>query len=371
MSPHLLACLLCLPGQATVDELLAQHEATMAKVQSLAVECDYFHCQPGEIPKLSYQSSAARDAGRTRTRSAQPAARTDDGQNIGIVTVDLLEDARGVRLLENWDERTGSPIADSDGIRAELIAAGTRRHPWVVKPEALLLQQVQPAGSEVWDVSAYLRANGSAKVLPEVQENGRRLIPVAVDHPKFGTLAPGTGIKSTLYFAPDAGGLILKQAHDIPPSTGAVTAPVRQESTALQLQELQGGLVLPRTIRYTLTDLKPGSKPHVEMLIRVTSLQVNEQVPDAALAFRFPAGILVKDYTQPGGVLVHRWGEDDQPAETWVDQPPAWAFTLARVIYGLNAQTLSFSALALALACGTAWYLIRRQRRRQQTAVTS
>jgi hypothetical protein len=370
MSPHLLACVLCLPAQVTVDGLVAQHEATMAKVQSLAVECDYFSCQPGELPVPYYHNFAARDAARTRTRSAHPRTRTPDGRKIGIVFLDLLEDARGVRLLQNWDERTGNPIGDSDGIRAELIAAGPRRHPWVVKPEALLLQQVQPAGGEIWDVGAYLRANGSAKVLPAVEENGRRLVPVAVNHPKFGTLGPGAGIKSTLYFAPDAGGLIVKQVHDIPPSSG-VTAPVRQESTVEQLQELPGGLVLPRAIRYTLTDVKPGSKSHFEMLIRIALIQVNEQVPDEALAFRFPAGILVKDYTQPGGVLVHRWGEDDKPAETWVDQPPAWAFTLARVAYGLNAQTLSLSALALALACGTAWYLIRRQRRRQQTAVPS
>ena len=368
MSSHLLACLLSLCGQTTIDELIDQHEATMARAQSLAVECRYF--QPGGLPELTYRSFAARKAGRTRTRSAHPRTRTTDGQRIGIVCIDLLEDARGVRLLQNWDELTAQPIADSDGVRAELSAVGSRRHPWVVKPESLLLQQVQPAGGDVWDVRAYLLANGSAKILPAVEENGRRLVPVSVNHPKFGAVAPGGGIKSTLYFAPEVFGLILKQVHDIPPGSG-VASSVRQESTVEQLQELPGGLVLPRTIRYTLTDIKPGAKPHFEMLIRITSIQINERVDDDLFDFRFPAGTLVKDYTRPGEVLVHRWSDDDKPAETWVDQPPAWVFTLARVAYGLSAQTLSVIALTLALACGTAWYLIRRQRRRQQTAVTS
>lgn len=342
----------------------------MAKLQSLAVECDHFDCRPGKPPELSYHHFAARDAARTRSRSAHHKTRMPDGRKIGLVCLDLLEDSRGVRLLQNWDDRTGQSVADSDGVRAELLPGGPRRHPWLCDPDTLLLQKVQTVGLDVLEVGAYLRANGSAKVLPAVEERGRRLVPVAVNHPKFGQAAPSVGIKSTLYFAPDAGGLILKQVHDIPAGSG-FTVPVRMESTVEQLQTLPGGLVLPRTIRQTVTGTKPGAPTYFENLLRVSALQVNEQVNDEMFAFHFPEGILVRNYTQAGEVLVHRWGPDDKPVETWVDQPPAWAFTLARVLFGMNTSTLSVTALAFALACGTASYLIRRQRRRQQTAVTS
>ncbi|MEX2026859.1 MAG: hypothetical protein WEH44_06150, partial [Pirellulaceae bacterium] len=195
-------------------------------------------------------------------------------------------------------------------------------------------------------------------------------IPVTVNHPSFGKAAPGVGIVSTLYFAPDCGGLILKQVHDLPKGSG-FTVPMRVESNVTDLKRMAGGLLLPAGTRHLMTSTAPGPQYRIEHIQQLVNLQINQDVPESAFDFRFPEGVVVKDRTQPGGVLMHRWGAADVPAETWVEQPPAWAYVLIAVEYGADTRVLTLLALLTSFVCLTAWYLIRRQRRKQQVAVTS
>lgn len=371
MPAHLLACLLCLPGQANgeLDGLIAAHEATMAKIKSLLVECDTFQIQAGKPPEHTYHEIAAWDATRTRTRFEFPVTRLPDGSKRGLVCGDLLGDSRGVRSLVNWDERTGKQAAGSDDLRAEILLGRPKTHNWLRDPAEFLLQRVRING-DPWEVGDYLSRGSAVKVLPAVTENGRSLIPVSLNHPSFGVTAPGTGIKSTLFFAPDCGGLILKQVHDVPKGSG-FTVPMRVESTVTDLKRMADGLLLPASTRHLMTSTGSGKQYRIEHIQQLVNLQINQDVPESAFDFRFPEGIVVKDRTQPGGILMHRWGAADAPAETWVEQAPVWAYALAAVEYGADTRVLNLIALLTAFVCLTAWFLIRRQRRKQQAAVTS
>lgn len=341
----------------------------MARIKAVALECDYHFVKPGEVPEHTYRQAVARDAARMRSRFEFPKTQLANGKKTGLVCGDLFQDSGGVRSLVNWDAHTGKPAADSDGMRAEILRLGPKGHPWIVEPTALLLQQVQSTGGDVWEAGDYLHQSGSVRILPAVEESGRRLIPVSVNHPLFGNKAPGVGIKSTLYFAPDCGGLIFKQVHDVPNGYG-FTAPVRMESTVVNLQPLDDGLLLPVSIRHVTTG-SGGTPLYFDHVVTVSSITVNEDVPESAFDFRYPKGIIVKDHTQPGGTLMHRWGADDAPDKTWVEEPPMWAYVVVGLQYGEYTRVLTGSVVVFALLCGTAWMLIRRQRRRQQTAVTS
>jgi hypothetical protein len=370
MPAQLLFCLLCLSGR-TVDELISAHEATMAKIEAVAVECDYYWLNSGAVPEHTYYLSVARDATRNRTRFEVP--NRPNGKVSGLVCADLLDDGRYVRLLQNWDQLAGQEVVGSDWLRAEILITGLRGqpgHPWIYDPLMLLLQRVQlPGGSESFHVGDYLRKGGKVQVLPAVHEIGRQLIPVSLNHPQFGNKTPGVGITSTLYFAPECGGLILKQAHDVPAGSGFAT-PVRVESTVAGIQPLPGGIILPRSVRHIFIDKTTG-KVYFDHVVKVSTLQINDEVPESAFDFHFPEGIVVTDRTQPGGVLKHRWGPGDAPAETWVDQPPPWAIGLAMVYWGLDTRVVSLLGILLAVLSGSAWYLLRRQRRRLQALAAS
>jgi hypothetical protein len=137
------------------------------------------------------------------------------------------------------------------------------------------------------------------------------------------------------------------------------------------LKRMADGLFLPAGTRHLMTSTAPGPQYRIEHIQQFVNLQINQEVPDSAFDFRFPEGIVVKDRTQPGGILMHRWGAADAPAETWVEQAPVWAYALIAVEYGADSRVLTLIALLASFLCLTAWFLIRRQRRKQQSAVTS
>ncbi len=362
MPAHLLAALLCLPGQTTVDELIAAHEATMAKIKSVAVECDIYRQQPGKSEVLERRDAWAKDANSERRRFGFLETTFSDGTPLGDVCGDLLIDKTSVRLLMNWDDVRGKAAIDSKGIRAEILPPGAYGHAWFHDSSFLLLQRVQPETTN-WTVGEYLRKFPSAtKVLPPVVHRGRTLIPVSVD-------PGGVKVKSTIYFAPECDGLVLKQVHDYPVAASR-TVPMRSEATVVEIGQFAGEIRLPTRIKYQTTIVGPPVQVIDEVTV-VSQVAVNDDVPADALDFRFPAGTIVVQRSPTGGLGVeHVWGPDNEPAETRVPTPPWWMYALAVIHFGIDTRLLTIIALLLALLSATAYYLIRRQRRKLQAAVT-
>lgn len=377
MPDQLLALVLCLTGQADagVDDLIVAHEETMARIEVIAVESDLYRQRPNLPQQLERRDLWAKDAKRERKRFAFADTRFADGSPMNDVRADLLADDQFVRILWNWDETRQAAAADSSGVRGEILPTGATGSGWFLDASTMLLQRVRPkVNDKGWSAGEYVRAGGNAKVLPGVEQLGYRLVPVAVDHPDTRTSGrpPASGVKSTLYFAPDLGGIVLKQVHEYPAGSGA-TEPLRVEVTAVKLEQVDGGIMLPTRVKFVTMAVGPPPRV-IDQAMIVSQVAINEHVPESAFDFRFPPGTIVTQQTA-NGPIEHVWGEDNQPAETRSPRPPLYAYPIFFFYYmGIDGSAINIIALGLVgliLVYGIARFLRSRQCRKQQASTAS
>ena len=356
----------CLVGQSdpSLEELIAAHEATMAKVQVIVVESDLYR-RPRNLPEeFERRDSWAKDASRVRKRFAFAKATLVDGSPLNDVCADLLDDGKSVRMLVNWDERRRAAVPQSSGLRGELLPPDSRGHTWFLDPSIVLLQDVQPKMVDRgWSASEYLRAGANVKLLPSVEILGHKAVPVSIDHPdtKNGGATPGSGVKSTIYFAPELGGIVLKQVHDYP---AGASPPMRMDATAVEFENVGGKIILPSHVKIVTTVIGPPRRIVDEVRV-VARVAINGDVPDNAFNFRFPKGTIVTE-ASTSGLVEHVWGENDQPAESRSPRPPIYAYPLLFLyLLGLDGRAMSIIALGLGgliIVYGTTRYLRWRQR---------
>jgi hypothetical protein len=372
MPVQLLACLLCLPGQAdaAVEELIAAHEATMAKIESIAIEFESYQCEPGKPPRLDRRYAWASDGQRTRRQFALKDTTFPDRSPLRDVCGDMFSNGQMNRMLLNWDDQRKRAAEDARGVWATISVPPAPSHPWFVDGNVMLVQTIQVNTlDKTWNAGEFIRAAGNVKMLPHARENGIELIGVSMDHPDTAKKGKWNGVKSTLYFHSGHGMLIWKQVHDLPAAPGA-TAPIRYELVVVRADEIAPGIVLPVHVRRAIhARQSQGQAQNLvwENTLRACNIAVNEQVPERAFDFRFPAGTIVTDMSQTGVLLQHRWGADNRPVETWAVVPSKpWEFPDMAFF-----QFIAGAAAVVAFVCAFTVYFLRRWRKQRDPASAS